>query len=283
VVIGARQGARYDSPKLRAFRESEHLSQMGLGGFWRYTCERFFVLEEHMRANGLAACVHLESDNLLYAPPSEYEGWLRDAYGDGIATTPLTPSEDTAAFLYVGSLGALAEMTEAMLELVRMPPASLLSTFGGEMANEMRMLHVIRNRSALSHALPVTIEEAAAAGSAYIFDAGSYGQFVDGSHSAPGIPFTSDQHLVGPSLADGTYRLLWDAPRQAPFLHASGHDLSPLANLHIHSKRLEPWRSRPLEPPRRPVRLASEAGLKRRLQRAANSTLATASRIRRGG
>jgi hypothetical protein len=279
VYIGARRGARYDGAKLRAFRGAEHLSGMGLGGFWRYTCERFFVLEQHMRESGLARCVHIESDNLLYAPPS---GWLESTFGDDVATCPITATEDTAAFMYVGSVDALARINDALLEFVAMESSEFLSAHGGHMANEMRMLRVLRDQG-LSRALPVTLEEAASSGAPHVFDAGSYGQYVDGSHSAPGIPFTDAQHLVGPALAGGTYRLFWDAPRQAPLVYASGHDPMPLANLHLHSKRLASWRSRPLDPPRRPVGLASEAGLKRRLQRAANSTLATASRIRRGG
>lgn len=280
VYIGARRGARYDGPKLRAFRSAENLSGMGLGGFWRYTCERFFVLEQHMRDTGLARCVHIESDNLLYAPPSDYEAWLESTYGDAVATCPLTATEDTAAFLYAGSLGALERMNEALLEFVRMDGTEFLSAYGGEMANEMRMLRVLRDRG-LSRALPVTPGEAASAGAPHVFDAGSYGQYVDGAHAQPGISFTSEKHLVGPALAAGTYRIFWNASRDVPLVAAPGHDPLPLANLHIHSKRLEPWRSPRLEPPKRAAKLPSEAGVRGRLRSATTFSLATASRIRR--
>jgi hypothetical protein len=281
VYIGARRGARYDGPKLRAFRAAENLSGMGLGGFWRYTCERFFVLEQHMRDSSLSRCVHIESDNLLYASPSDYEPWLASTLGDRVATCPITPTEDTAAFLYVGSLGALARFTEALLELVRMEGADLLATYGGEMANEMRMLCVLREREGLSHALPVTPDQAAAVASPHVFDAGSYGQYVDGSHSRPGVPFTSESHLVGPALAAGTYRISWNVSRDVPLVAAPGLEPLPFANLHIHSKRLAPWRSPRLEPPPRPAKLPSEAGVRGALRRAGTFSLATASRVRR--
>lgn len=274
VLIGARQGARYDGPKLTAFRGAENLSGMGLGGFWRYTAERFFVLEQHMRDTGLASCVHIESDNLLYAAPSGYESWLRGAFGDGVATTPITESEDTAAFMYVGSLGALERFNEALLAMVTMEGGDFLATHGGEMANEMRMLRVLRDQG-LSQALPVTPEEAASAGSPHVFDAGSYGQYVDGSHAQPGISFTSDKHLVGPALAAGAYEITWNVSRDFPSVNGL-----PLANLHIHSKRLAPWRSPLLTPPPRAAKLPSQAGLRGGIRRAVTFSLRTASRIR---
>jgi hypothetical protein len=264
VLIGARRGARLDGPKLRAFRGTEHLSGMGLGGFWRYTAERFFVLEQHMRDTGLERCVHIESDNLLYAPPSP---WLESNFGGDVATCPITASEDTAAFMYVGSLAALERFNEALLAMVTMKGSDFLSAHGGEMANEMRMLRVLREQG-LSRALPVTPEEAAAAGSPHVFDAGSYGQFVDGAHAQPGVSFTSDRHLVGPALAAGTYTISWNVSRDFPSVGAPGVEPLPFANLHIHSKRLAPWRSPLLTPPRRAAKLPSEAGVRGGVRRA---------------
>jgi hypothetical protein len=281
VVIGARRGARLDGPKLRAFRGAENLTGMGLGGFWRYTAERFFVLEQHMRDSGLSRCVHIESDNLLYAAPAAFEPWLVETYGDGIATCPITDTEDTAAFLYVGSVDALGRMTDALLEFVRMTAPQFLAEYGGEMANEMRMLRVLRERERLTEALPVTPEEAAAAGSAHVFDAGSYGQYVDGSHSKPGIPFTSEAHIAGRRLAAAELDVIWNATRDFPLVTSTAHEPMPLANLHLHSKRLAPWRSPRLEPPRRAAKMPSEAGVKGGLRRAATFSLATASKIRR--
>jgi hypothetical protein len=282
ILIGPRLGARYDSPKLRAFREGEHLSQFGLNGFWRYTCERFFVLEEHMRRTGLSRCIHIESDNLLYVTPSAFAEWLVSTHGDSIAVCPFTFAEDTAAVMYVGSLDSLALFTDAMLELVTTPPHDLLAAHGGTMANEMRMLYLLR-REGLCGALPVTVEEAESTGAGHVFDPGSYGQYVDGWYWEPGVPYTSDKHLVGQALADQHYRLYWNAGREAPLVSRATGEPQPLVNLHVHSKRLEEWRPRQLTPPNRPAGFPSEAALRPRVRKAANSVLATASRIRRRG
>ncbi len=282
VLIGSRLGESYRGPKLEAFRADEQLSPMGLAGFWRFTCERFFVLEEHMRATGLTTCLHIESDTLLYVDPSRYGGWLRETYGDGLATCPMTATEDTASVFYVGSLGALERFNDALLELVRMEPAALLETYGGGMANEMRMLHVLRSELGLSQGLPVSPEQALAAGSEHVFDPGSYGQFVDGGYWQPGVSGTSASHLLAGDLETGRFRVLWDRTRDHPLVFASGSDPQPMANLHIHSKRLADWTSRLLEPDARPAGFPSEATARARLQRAANASLAAASRIRRG-
>jgi hypothetical protein len=280
VVIGPKLGAGYRSAKLEAFRDGEQLSQFGLAGFWRYTAERFFVLEEHMRATGMSRCLHIESDNLLYVPPAEFDGWLAETYGEGVGVCPLTDTEDTAAVLYVGSVEALARVNEALLELVTTPPGELLETHGGVMANEMRMLRLIREQG-LCAALPVTVEEAEAAGSAHVFDAGSYGQFVDGWYWEPGVSFTSERHLVGDALAEGRYRVYWNASREKPLVALPAGEPKPLVNLHVHSKRLEAWRPRELTPPKRPAGFPSEATPRARVRKAATAALATASKVRK--
>jgi hypothetical protein len=280
VVIGPKLGASYRGAKLDAFRDGEQLSGFGLSGFWRYTAERFFVLEEHMRATGMSSCIHLESDNLLYVSPAEFGDWLFRTYGDGVAVCPFTRTEDTAAVFYVGSLDALAAVNEALLEMARMPPGELLEKHGGEMANEMRMLRLIRE-AGLCSALPASIEDAERAGSAHVFDPGSYGQYIDGWYWEPGVSFTDARHLVGEALAEGRYRLYWNAWRTAPLVSLPTAEPKPLVNLHVHSKRLDEWTPRTLTPPKRPAGFPSEAPLPVRVRKAANDALATATKIRR--
>lgn len=93
---------------------------MGLDRFWRYACERIFVLEELMLAVGLDRCLHVESDVLMYLTPHGLMPWLSDAYGSAVAICPLTATEDTSAVMYVGSLRSLSRLTKALLELVKM-------------------------------------------------------------------------------------------------------------------------------------------------------------------
>jgi hypothetical protein len=187
VVVGPSAARKLRSEGRARFRQVESLSGMGLKRFWRYACERFFVLEAAMRALRLERCLHIECDVLAYASPASYEGWLIDTYGAGLATCPLTDSEDTAAVMYVGSQDALSAFNTALLDLVAVPPAEFLAAHGGAMAHEMRMMNLLRTKSGLAASLPTTVAAAQEAGSEYIFDPASYGQYVDGVPAQPGV------------------------------------------------------------------------------------------------
>jgi hypothetical protein len=215
---------------------------MGLDGFWRYACERFFVLEAVMRATGIERCLHLENDNLLFVAPAELEPWLSATFGASIAVCPLTADEDTAAAMYVGSLAALSRFNAALLELVRMRPRKLLRTHGGRMANEMRMLHVLRVGMGLCEALPTTLSHAVETAAPFVFDPASYGQYLDGTPGNPGESYVTDVHEVGRELLAGRCELIREPLAMAPHVRHTGLEMQlPLVNLHIHSKRLARW------------------------------------------
>jgi hypothetical protein len=167
-----------------------------------------------------------------------------------------------------------------MLEMVRLTPEQFAAQHGDDMANEMRMLRVLRERG-LCAALPITPDEARSTGSGHVFDAGSYGQFVDGWYWEPGVPYTNEDHLLGPALAEQSLRVMWGAARDVPFALVPGDEPQPLVNLHVHSKRLALWATRRIDIPRKPAGLPGEATLGSRVRRGRDATLATASRIRR--
>jgi hypothetical protein len=252
LLIGPSHARRLSGPKLNRFRSTERLSDMGLRGFWRFAAERFFVLEEAMREASVSRCLHLENDNLLYPPAAKAVDWISNTFGDQVAVCPVTDVEDTASVMYVGSLNALERFNDGLLRLVQMNPRQLLTEHGGEMANEMRMLHLLRTQG-LATALPTTIEAAVAQSSPVVFDSASFGQFVDGAPNSPGRPWAGDHHFAGRELRAGRYRIIWDAQQRTPSVirHVDGVEL-PLANLHIHSKRLDRWVIEATPPPQRP-------------------------------
>jgi hypothetical protein len=237
IVIGPWRARGHRSAGRRSFRRAESLSEMGLHGFWRFACERFFVLEEVMRKAGLPNCLHMESDNLMFVDPADYEDWASEQFGDSVAICPLTDTEDTASVMYVGSLDALREFNAELLELVALHPEELLSRHGGGMANEMRMLRILRERG-LARAFPITLPEARQVGSRYVFDPASYGQNVDGTPGEPGVAYAGDHHVVGRQILSGECWIRWDDGSAGPLVVDRENEL-PLANLHIHSKRLE--------------------------------------------
>lgn len=242
LVIGPAAARKLRSDDRDKFRRVESLSGMGMKRFWRYACERFFVLEAAMRQLRLDRCIHIECDVLLYASPTAYLPWLIDAYGGRLATCPLTDIEDTAAVMYVGSREALVEFNARLLDFIAIPPHEFLAAHGGAMAHEMRMMNLVRNQSELVGALPTTVASARDLGSAYIFDPASYGQYVDGIPGDAGVTHAGEHHHVGRELLSGNYRLRWDAQQRVPLVESASDGCEyPLASLHVHSKRLERW------------------------------------------
>jgi hypothetical protein len=235
-------GAALDGPKLRTFRRRERLSQMGPRGFWRYAAERLFVLEEYMRRAGMPRCLHVESDNLVFPEllTAGSRGALDHHLGSSVAACPLTEDEDTAAVLYVGSIDALGRVTDALLDLASMRPEHFLQVHGGQMFNEMRMLAVLREWG-LTRSLPTSPAEPLARSLGLVFDPASYGQWLDGTHSVPGTAFASDLHILGPALRSGN--LIADVRPGADHgeVRLRGETGLPLANIHVHSKRLAMW------------------------------------------
>jgi hypothetical protein len=261
LVVGPREGRNLEGPRLRRFRAGEGLTDMGLAGFWRFAAERFFVLEEFMRARDIDRCLHLETDNLLYVDPVRIDGWLADTYGPAVALCPLTDEEDTAGIMYIGSLAALEAFNEGLVRLVELGPQRLLTEHGGTMANEMRMIHLLRTREGLARALPTTIAAACELGSDVVFDAASYGQWVGGTPLAPGVPYAGDHHVVGREFLAKRYEVLWDAQQRMPSVRDAGNGrLWPLANLHVHSKQLSRWATAPPPMPPGPPSLPARIG-----------------------
>jgi hypothetical protein len=241
ILVDPRRGAAFRTPKLRRFRRLERLSHLGLQSFWRYAAERFFVLEALMSEAGLERCIHIESDSLLYVAPTALAEWLERTFGAAVATCPLTVDEDTGAIVYVGSPAALEAFNEGLLRLVELGPEVLLREHGGAMGNEMRMMHILRTGMGLAAALPTTVAEAEALEGRWVFDPASYGQYVDGTATEPGVRFVGAHHAVGQEFLAGRQEVRWMGDPRVPWVEPAGEPRRrmPLVNLHLHSKRLE--------------------------------------------
>lgn len=230
VILPEQAKAFSNCAKVKQFRELDFYRDFGLNGFWRYACERFFILEETMKLYGMKTCLHIENDNMLYIAPDKYQSWLVDMYGDRVAITPVTALLDTAAVMYVGSVRALQEVNEALLFLMSKGPDFLKHEYGPEMLNEMRLLNIIRTTELAPLAdLPVLPGE-----SDVVFDPASYGQWFDGIPFNPGVRHAEERHIVGNEILHNRVNVEWNE------CHPTANG-KPLANLHIHSKRLGLW------------------------------------------
>lgn len=252
------------SPKHTTFLENAPFDRDFRDGFWLKTTQRFFVVEDVMRALGLTNIIHLESDVLIYDDPNSLALLLQQSYS-GMATTFLDESLCVPGLVYIPDAAAMAGFTDFIMPLLSLP------ALAG--ANDMLLLALYAHkagRQALDF-LPVVTDDyphelATPAGEKpsnpdlfckhfrtfeALFDACVFGQHLGG---------VDPRNLIGEGKVTTGFRsenALFDAGeyalhfvedeegRRVPMVK-SKTGVWPLLNLHMHSKNLKPYLSLPM-------------------------------------
>ena len=100
---------------------------VGLNGFWIYTSERFFYLEEFMSQQNLSDVFHLENDVLLYADLKLLLPAFRKNYSDKIGTTFEKDFRCVPGFLYIPRTEPLSRLVQFMAERSESGDADMVS------------------------------------------------------------------------------------------------------------------------------------------------------------
>jgi len=190
------------------FMDNTKLDSEWRGGFWRATTERLFILEDWMRWKGIKECLHLENDVMLYTDISALVPTLR-----------LTSAGLSTTFQGQGVRQDQIRMCFSILYCRSLPTAPPGATLVSETFRDWYE----------NTAFPC------------IFDAAAHGQYlggIDPIHSGAGVSFVnrdtdyrSDQFLYGWAVDS--------AQRRYPTLVDKVGKIWPIANLHVHSKRLD--------------------------------------------
>jgi len=115
-----------DTSEIQSPRTAQFINSSGTnifmpthGDLWVAAAARFFWLEDVMRVRGFTEVIHIEADNLLYAPMAPLLPSLRKNYPNGLAVTPMEANKSgfTASFLWIASPPALREFTDYFTEL----------------------------------------------------------------------------------------------------------------------------------------------------------------------
>jgi hypothetical protein len=224
-------------------------------GFWKFTTERFFVLDDFMQQAKVNDVVHLESDTLLYRNLEELMPIFR-LYYKGIAAVFINDVYCIPCFVYFGNPAAIKNLVKYVAE------------HAVEGKNDMVMLSGFKakNSAQLIDSLPIISREyvkccglkSINGHSAHnqekyyknidafksIFDGNAIGQYFGGRDpstgpAGPGI--INKNSLFNPSLL--TYQ--WEKDEQGrnvPFMIFNGERYR-INNLHVHSKDLKKFLS----------------------------------------
>jgi len=223
--------------------------------FWRYTSERFLYLWDLMNAYCLENVFHLENDNMLYADLEPLLSHFQKQY-PGIGATFDNDERCIPGFVWIANCHAMEDL------------AAYFAKKAPQRLSDMQVIGYYRNERSTSaiDALPIIMPEYI---SVYplksphnhftnrpfsysnqsetfhaIFDAAAIGQFLGGidpihANNEPG--FINESCLFNPSLLEYKWALD-EQGRSVPYAIFQG-DSYKIINLHIHSKRLQEFRS----------------------------------------
>lgn len=241
----------------RQFIASSRLDKRSFGGFWTFTSERFFYLEELVRERQLTDVFHLENDVMLYVDLARFIPLFHEKYAHMIGATFDSDARCIPGFMYISNQTPLSEFTKEMAALA----------YAGK--NDMEMLQKFKDRYHgvyIAH-LPIvmpqystdcglrnTLNQITQQPELFsqnfnefqsIFDAAAIGQYLGGVSPRNGpaiIGFINESCLFNPSH----FAFEWEKDfegRWIPYCRYNGVKC-PINNLHIHCKNLGPFFSR---------------------------------------
>jgi hypothetical protein len=245
------------SPMHAEFLQRSQLDRSFREGFWTYTTERFFYLYELMQQQKLDELFHLENDVMLYTNLATLLPIFHSQYNGKIAVTLDNEDRCIPGFLYISTLPPLhkllsfiadrsiAHSGNDMLFLARFH-----NLFQGRYIDSLPIImpqyaqeHGLRSRHNHSTDTPelfyrnIDLFES-------LFDGAAIGQYLGGEDPRNG---SCGAGFVNESCLFHADRLKYEwqqdsAGRWVPFGKYQGK-LWKINNLHIHSKKLNPFYS----------------------------------------
>jgi hypothetical protein len=218
-------------------------------GFWFNTLARFFALEEFMESSGEREILQIEADVWLSPkfPFSKFESFTKE-----LAYPMESIGRGAASVLYVGSIRAIRDFNEfCKNELRSLPDATDMTLLGSYCENHPDRVLVLPSGSDSNFFKEFTPSYISSEGS---FHAAYFGGVFD--------PLTYGMHLFGvdPKNYRGILKLFSDPPHHVVAIRSlefdlinheifakQGSELTPILNLHIHSKNLKIFRNKSSE------------------------------------
>ena len=226
------------SAKRAHFLKTTRLDSSFRDGFWKFTTERLFVLEDAMEFLNIDECVHLENDIMVYFNLDEMIDRLRLTVGKKFAATYLGDRQLTYATLYIGDLFSFSQLTTYLVAQRSTENEMILGyTFYTENPEYCAFLptYPLDNGVIESYLGAKTFKG--------VWDAAAYGQYIGGIDPRNG---EGGRGFVNQNCAfrsdEFTYSWLSEGGLRYPLI-SKGSLSWPLYSLHIHSKELEKYKS----------------------------------------
>lgn len=197
---------------------------------WQSSLLRIFYILECAKANNINSFVHFDADVLIYQPFNKIKHYFKDSK---LNITPVNELFLNFSYSYINNLDVLEKICNKIFEILKNYKYYENTYYQGNRLNEMIMLNIVY---ILNPHLFNLLEILPKKEGNFIFDPGSYGQYLGGIHNKYfSKKYINEEHYVGRNILRNNYKIKFENHR--PYVYSSDIKYS-LINLHVHSKKL---------------------------------------------
>lgn len=201
---------------------------------WLNSFLRIFYILEVAKYCKIDEFIHFDCDVLIFKP---YREILLNFKKDKLNITPVNELFLNFSYSFIDNLSVLETICFLILEILEESSKHESKYYNGNRFNEMNLLNIayIKNPNVFSLLNILPNEK-----NNYIFDPGSYGQYIGGVHNKMFSKFyINEEHYVGRNIIKNKMKIKFKNGRPI-VIHNS--KLFELVNLHVHSKKLKKYR-----------------------------------------
>ncbi|MDE3045944.1 MAG: hypothetical protein KGJ02_04800 [Verrucomicrobiota bacterium] len=230
------------------FRQQTKLDKRSLNGFWFYTTERFYYLQEFIQQYNLIDVFHLENDVMLYANLNDLLPVFHTYYKGMIGATYEGEERCVPGFVYIADIHPMNELMAFLAGRVGLNETDM--EWIGRFINYKHKIY-IDTLPVLFPNYRITVglrfcEVSDDRFSNYfeafdsLFDAAAMGQYLGGESPVHNTPVPGYVNPVS-AYVSSHFTFEWEVDsegRRIPFILFQGQK-KRINNLHIHSKNLQ--------------------------------------------
>ena len=229
---------KYFQDEIREFYE---LCKKGMPSFykdtfWLTTIIRLYVVYLYCSKNNINNFIHLEYDNLIY---SDFKNLLN--LKPNVYFTKVGELYSSAGFVYCNNLQCYVNFIDKLKQLLIKGEDTIKQFSPETFLSEMLLINLIgKHTNNIIDYLPSLPFEPANDNFNTLntlYDGASYGQYLGGTNNGAAAGWTGNHHFIGCEIQRQKINVYFDNNDKVPYIRYLD-SVIPIANLHIHSKRL---------------------------------------------
>lgn len=205
--------------------------------FWLTTLIRLYIVYLYCKHHNIEKFIHLEYDNLIYSDFANL-----DLLKPNIYFTKIGEHYSSAGFVYCNNLQSYEKFIIHLQQLIKKGEKIIRQIIPEIFLSEMILINLIgqytKNVIDYLPTLPFKPTDNNFNLLQTLYDGASYGQYIGGTNNGHAPGWTGHHHYIGQKLMSRDMAAVFDNITKMPYLKYDNKCI-PIANLHIHSKKLK--------------------------------------------